>query len=324
MGADRRDVFAAEPDATKTGQAGGGKAAGDTAGPAPSKSVRDPERGNGRPRPVLRTTKSRDGTSIAFDQSGQGPALILVASALADRSGAARLAGLLAGHFTVINYDRRGRGASGDTLPYAVDREIEDIEALIDHAGGSAFLFGSSSGAVLAIEAAARLPAKVVKLAVYEPPFIVDDTRPPVPSDFLARVTDLVASGRRGDAVEYFMTEGVRVPAESVASMRNLPMWAGLEKLAHTLPYDAAIMRDTQAGRPLPARRWVSATPRALVIDGGRSDAFLRNAAQAIAGVLPRAQRRTLPGQDHGVVARAPGTLAPVLMEFYLEKNDAR
>src|SRR5438067_1305726 len=186
---------------------------------------------------------SKDGTTIAFDQLGEGPAAILVSPALGDRSGNGPLAALLAPHFTVFNYDRRGRGDSGDTQPYAVEREIEDIEALIKEAGGSAFAYGWSSGAALALEAAVRGLA-ITKLALFEPPFIVDDSRPPLPQDYVTRLTELVSAGRRGDAVEFFMTAGVGIPAEFVAQMRNDPMWPAMEALAHTLPYDGAIMGD--------------------------------------------------------------------------------
>ena len=266
---------------------------------------------------TVRKVLSKDGTAIAFDQSGKGPVLVLVASALASRSAAAKLAALLATNFTVINYDRRGRGESGDTPPYAVEREVEDIEALINEAGGSAFLFGSSSGAVLALEAASRLPGKVKKLAVYEPPFVVDGSRPRVPADFAKQVTELASSGRRGDAVEYFMTKGVGVPPDFVAQMRKMPMWADLEKLAHTIGYDARVMGDTQAGKPLPAGRWKSATSLTLVMEGGDTEPWLHTAAGALANILPNAQRLTLKGQNHGVVSMAPEALAPVLVEFF-------
>src|SRR5207244_862270 len=145
--------------------------------------------------------------AIAFDRSGEGPTLILVTGAIAARSDAATLAARLARHFTVFAYDRRGRGESGDTAPYAVEREVEDLDALITEAGGSAFVFGHSSGAVLALEATRRLATRITKLAVYEPPFIIDDSRPPAPQDYSKRLTELVSSGRRGEAVEYFMTE---------------------------------------------------------------------------------------------------------------------
>lgn len=177
---------------------------------------------------------SKDGTNIAFERLGEGVPVILVAAALSDRSGTAQLAALLAEDFTVLNYDRRGRGGSGNTPPYAVEREVEDIEALIDEAGGKAALFGSSSGAVLALEAANRLPTKVTKVVLYEPPFVIDNSRPRVPENYVEHVTEMVASDRRGGAVEYFMTEAIGVPAEFVAQMKAAPMWADMEALAHT------------------------------------------------------------------------------------------
>lgn len=261
----------------------------------------------------MKKVYSKDGTPIAFDRSGEGRPVILVSPALGDREGTAPLAALLAPHFTVFNYDRRGRGDSGNTAPYAVEREIEDIQALVTEAGGPAFVYGWSSGAVLAIEAAASGLA-IAKLALYEPPFIVDDSRAPVPEDYVARITRLVAAGRRGDAVEFFMTKAVEVPAEFVAQMRNSPIWSAMEDLAHTLPYDGAIMGNNMVGKPLRAKHWASVTAPALVMDGGKSPAWMHNAAQAVADALPNAQRRTLEGQDHGA---DPAVLAPVLVEFY-------
>jgi pimeloyl-ACP methyl ester carboxylesterase len=261
---------------------------------------------------------SRDGTRIAFDRAGEGPAVILVAGALGDRSHPmfAHLAALLAPRFTVFNYNRRGRGESGDTPPYAVEREVEDIAALIAEAGGSASLYGISSGAVLALEAASALPAKVTKLALYEPPFILDDSRAPMPADYVAQINEFVATGRRGDAVALFMTH-VGVPAEMLEQMRTAPMWAGMERVAHTLAYDGIIMGDTQSGKPLRAEvvaRWAAATMPTLVVAGGESEAFFHDAARALVDILPHATYRALAGQDHAVAADA---LAPVLIEFF-------
>jgi pimeloyl-ACP methyl ester carboxylesterase len=269
---------------------------------------------------IMRKVISKDGTPIAFDQSGQGPAIILVAGATATRLAEASLAAALAPHFTVFAYDRRGRGDSGDTAPYAVEREIEDIEALITEAGGSAFVFGHSSGAVLALEAARLLPAKITKLALYEPPFIIDDSRPPAPRDYASHLNELVSSGRRGDAVAYFMTE-VGTPAEMVAQMQQSPMWPALEAVAPTLVYDVTIMEDTERGDPLPLRKWAAVTVPTLVMDGtvflgrGESHVFLRHGADELANILLDAQRRTLEGQDHGP---ADDVLAPALKEFFL------
>jgi pimeloyl-ACP methyl ester carboxylesterase len=263
----------------------------------------------------MNTVTSKDGTTIAFDRSGAGPAIILVGGALQHRAidpSTARLAELLAPNFTVYHYDRRGRGDSGDTAPYAVEREIEDIDALIQEAGGSAFVFGMSSGAVLALHAVAAGLA-ITMLALYEPPFMVDDSRSRLPVDYRERLTELLAAGRRGDAVEFFMTEAVGVSGETVASMRGAPFWSAFEAVAHTLPYDDAIMGDTTSGEPLPAKWWAAVTIPTLVVDGGASPAWARNAVTALVDALPNAQRRTLEGQTHQV---DPEVLAPGLVEF--------
>jgi pimeloyl-ACP methyl ester carboxylesterase len=262
---------------------------------------------------------SKDGTPIAFDQLGTGPALILVGGALSVRSHPVviQLAERLAADFSVFNYDRRGRGDSGDTPPYAVKREVEDIEALIDEAGGSAFIYGHSSGAVLALEAASRLPARVKKLALYEPPFILNDSRPPAPADYVAQINQAIAAGRRAEAVTIFMTKVVGIPEEYVAPMREDPSWAGMEAVAHTIAYDGTIMDGIMSGKPLPnekKQQWASATMPTLVMAGGNSEAFFHDGAQTLVDILPRAQYRVLEGQDHAV---SPEIFAPVLVEFF-------
>ncbi|GII94993.1 alpha/beta fold hydrolase [Sinosporangium siamense] len=268
---------------------------------------------------------SRDGTEIAFEQAGSGPALILVSSALADRSDARKLAALLSEHFTVINYDRRGRGASGNTKPYAVEREIEDIAALIDHAGGSASVFGSSSGAVLSLRATAAGLA-VRKLAVYEPPFAVEGHGPREtggdgfgpPAGFGERIATLLAQGRRGDAVASFMSDTQGMPKFMIAMMRLMPgVWSKLKKLAESLPHDIAVMGDTQQGRPLAADPWTSVAAPALVLTGGKSPAGFHDAAHAIAELMPETDHRVLDGLNHGAVMMAPKKLAPALIEFF-------
>jgi len=278
----------------------------------------------------MKRVTSKDGTTIAYDQLGKGPVVILVNGALGTRSHATpdSMAGILSKQFTVIDYDRRGRGDSNDTPPYAVQREIEDIDALIDSAGGSAFLFGNSSGAVLALEAVRVLHNRVKKLAMYEPPFIIDDSRPPLPEDYVEQLNAAIAVGRPGDAVEIFMTKALLIPPEFVSMMRNAPMdqtfgdsagakppeWADMEKVAHTLAYDGIIVQDYLAGKPLPPKRWASFTAPTLVIVGGNSGPFFHDGAQALVAAMPNAQRRILESQDHAV---SPAAFAPVLIEFF-------
>jgi pimeloyl-ACP methyl ester carboxylesterase len=262
----------------------------------------------------MKKVRSQDGTSIAFDRSGDGPPVILVDGALCYRASGPMgpLAALLAPHFTVFTYDRRGRGDSSDTAPYTPEREMEDIDALIKEAGGSAFVYGISSGAALALEAANHGLA-ITKLALYEAPFMVDASRPPVPDDVVERFNELIASDRRGDAVRMFM-KLVGVPTVFVALMRIMPAWSKLTAVAHTLPYDMTIMKNYQRGKPLPAGRWASVKAPTLVMDGGKSPAWMRNGMRALGDVLPNAQRRTLEGQTHMIKAEP---LAPVLTEFF-------
>jgi pimeloyl-ACP methyl ester carboxylesterase len=255
------------------------------------------------------TVISRDGTKLAVDIAGSGPAIVLVSGGSVDRGSNAGLADALKSEFTTWNYDRRGRGDSGDTLPYAVEREIEDIEAVVAAAGGSAYLYGSSSGAVLALFAAQQLPGKITKLALWEPPFILDPSARP-PADQVEQYNTMLAEGRRGDAAQYFMEKVVRMPAEFVAGARTQPWWAATEALAHTLPYDATIMGDYS----LPADRAAAVTIPTLVLDGGASFGFMGPTADALAKVLPHGQRRTLDGQEHNI---DPSVLTPALKEFF-------
>ena len=170
----------------------------------------------------MQQVKSVDGTPLAYDRSGDGPPVILVGAAFNDRTGTAPLAAALAQQLTVVNYDRRGRGDSGDTAPYAVEREIEDIDTLIAETGGSAAVFGYSSGAILALHAAAHELA-ITKLALYEPPFLVDESRPHPPADLPTQLAAAISTDRRGDAVELYQTEYVGIPDEVVAQMRHAP-----------------------------------------------------------------------------------------------------
>jgi pimeloyl-ACP methyl ester carboxylesterase len=259
---------------------------------------------------------SKDGTSIAYDRQGSGPAVVLVGGGFVDRSENAPLAAELAGRFTVLNYDRRGRGDSDDTLPYAVDREIEDLQAMIAEAGGSAHLYGASSGGALALEAAAAgLP--VDKVAVYEVPYSMGDDAARQWREYVQELTALLADGRRGDAAALFMRVA-GATEEMIAGARSSPVWPGLEAIAHTLAYDAACMGD---GRP-PTDRLATITRPTLVATGGASpDSFVGGggdffdkAADAIAASVPRAERRVIAGQTHMV---DPKALAPVLERFF-------
>jgi pimeloyl-ACP methyl ester carboxylesterase len=256
----------------------------------------------------MRTAVSADGTAIAFDRLGEGPPLIMVTGAFNTRTTTAPLSAAVQDQFTVLNYDRRGRGDSGDTLPYAVEREIEDLDALIAEAGGGAAVFGYSSGATLALKAAAH-GSQITRLALYEPPFLVDDSRPPLPADLPAQLDELVSSGRRGAAVELYQTQAIGLPEEMVIQMRQAPFRPALEAIAHTLVYEAMIVGDLT----LPTELIASIETPTLVIDGEQSPPLLRNAARAVAEALPNGRRHTLPGQTHDI---SPEATAPVLTEF--------
>jgi pimeloyl-ACP methyl ester carboxylesterase len=263
---------------------------------------------------VVDHVTSRDGTSIAFEQDGEGPPLILVDAATGFRGFGpmGELARLLAPDFRVITYDRRGRGESTDIEPYAVDREVEDIEALIDAAGaGEVFAHGFSSGAVLAMFAAARgLP--ISRLTALEPPLELDrDAMQPDPLEL--EIADLVAAGRGGDAVEHF-NRSIGVPEEYLVGMRDAPFWPALEALAHTLVYDATITRSM-------SRAILATIPTpTLVINSAATDDRLRGWARDAAATMPNASHRELPGEWHGV---ANDVLAPALKEFFLGRSSA-
>ncbi len=259
----------------------------------------------------MQTVTSKDGTQIAYDKHGSGPALILVDGALCYRSFGpmSHLAELLASHFTVYNYDRRGRGESGDTKPYSLAREIEDIEALIDKAGGSAFLFGTSSGGALALEAALQLGAKAKKLAMYEPPYNSDPAARQAWKEYRKQLSEYLAADQRGDAAALFM-KLVDTPADQVEGMRHAPVWPMFEAVAPTLAYDAAALGDD---RSVPVQKAVKVSTPALVMNGTALP-FMRDTAMALAKAIPHAQQRTLEGQTHDVNL---DVLAPVLVDFY-------
>jgi pimeloyl-ACP methyl ester carboxylesterase len=242
---------------------------------------------------------AKDGTVLAVDRTGTGPAVVCVGGALNDRHSTGWVAARLTG-FTAYSYDRRGRGDSGDTPPYAVDREIEDLAAVIEDAGGSAMVYGMSSGAVLALRAAAA-GVPITRLALYEPP-LKGAVAPPAPPDYTARLAAAIDGGRPGDALELFMTGLVGIPPEAVAGIRQSPMWPAMEALAPSLRYDDAVMSE------IPPVSNVTIPVTVLV--GGASPAWLREAGRALAAVLPNGEVRELPNQTHDV---DPAALATVL-----------
>jgi pimeloyl-ACP methyl ester carboxylesterase len=258
----------------------------------------------------MSTLTSSDGTSIAYEWAGTGPAVILVDAASCFRGFGPMgpLAEALGSRFTVFRYDRRGRGESTDTPPYAVEREIEDLKAVIEAAGGSAFVYGFSSGAVLALHAAAYGLA-IGKLALLEPPLELE--KPPAEPDLGAEVAELVAAGRRGEAVEHF-NNSIGVPAEMVAELRQSPAWPALEALAHTLVYDTVITST------FPAERLTAIEVPTLVIDSEGSDDRLHKWARGVADALPDGTHRSLKGEWHGVLAE---DLAAVLADFFLGRR---
>lgn len=263
----------------------------------------------------MKTVTSKDGTSIAFDKTGQGPALVLVGGAFEQRameSETAKLFALplMAQHFTMYHYDRRGRGDSTDTQPYAVEREIEDVEAIINEAGGSAFLVGISSGAALAMQAAAALGTKVKKLAMYEPPYNDDADARQAWKEFRKQVGVALAEGRNADAVGLFMML-VGVPAEALPEMQQYPMWPQLESVAPTLAYEGAVLGEDAS---IPTALASRLTIPTLVMNGGQTYPFMVTTAAALSQIIPNAQHRVLEDQPHEV---APEALAPLLIEFF-------
>ncbi|HEY0602251.1 MAG TPA: alpha/beta hydrolase [Herpetosiphonaceae bacterium] len=259
------------------------------------------------------TVRSKDGTSIAFDRLGQGPILIMVGGALQHRAldrVIGQRAEALAQHFTVIQYDRRGRGDSGDTQPYEVAREIEDLEAVIDAVGGEAFVLGMSSGGALALEAAPRLSAKIKKLALYEVPYNDDPAARASWQRFAVEQRSLLAADRREDALVRFMRQ-LDTDPEQIEATRRSPVWPMLAAVAPTLAYDLAVLGPDNS---IPAERIAAVAVPTLVLDGGASFAFIHATSNTLASLLPNAEQRTLAGETHAVSAEV---LAAALVEFF-------
>jgi hypothetical protein len=254
------------------------------------------------------TFESSDGTVIAYERSGAGPALVLVGGALGDHTAARDLARLLAPTFTVFNYDRRGRASSGDTPPYSIELEIEDLEELIRYAGGSASVFGRGTGAALALRAAAD-GVDMTALVAYEPPYIVGESRARPPADLSARVRGMVANARPGDAVERYLVEAAAISPFAVTQLRSNPGWGAMEAVAATITHDLAIMGDCE----IPTDRFGRIKVPVAIQDGAASPSWLRQAARAVAAAIPEAQYMTLNAPSPGFDA---ATTAPVLIEL--------
>ena len=253
---------------------------------------------------------SRDGTSIAYTREGSGPPVVLVDGALCYRSHGPMpaLARVLASDMTVYSYDRRGRGESGDTPPYAVDREIEDVAAIVERAGAPVVLYGFSSGAILTLLAAARLSGNIERLVVHEPPFNAGDADAVhAMRKFADETARLLRDGRPADAVAFFLKD--MVPSGALAHMKQTPAWGLMVAVAHTLAYDNAVLGDGSVPRKVAA----SVTARTLALVGSDSGNFKHAAVNALVRAIPDAGTQTIPGHQTLV---PPEVLAPVVVEF--------
>jgi pimeloyl-ACP methyl ester carboxylesterase len=264
---------------------------------------------------MTQLTTSEDGTKIAFSKTGKGKPLILVDGAFCHRKFGAneKLPQYLSKHFTIYSYDRRGRSESGNTLPYSPHKEYEDLQAVINEAGGNAYVYGISSGAALALEAA-NAGVKIEKLALYEVPYITDNSRKPLPENYLKTLTEYAEQGENGKAVKYFMRRGIGLPGFVVLMMQLMPAWKQMEQLAGTLPYDTEILGDTGLGKPFSKNKWGNVNIPTLVLSGSKSAKWSQNSMQHLATVLPNAKHHTLKGQTHIV---NPQVLAQKLIEFF-------
>jgi pimeloyl-ACP methyl ester carboxylesterase len=266
---------------------------------------------------LQKAVSSKDGTVIAYEQTGAGPVIILVSAALVDRDGARLLAKELASSFTVVNYDRRGRGKSTNTDPYAPEREIEDLEALVRSVNQPVFLFGSSSGSVLALDAASRFGSSVVKTFLYEPPFLTDSSHPPIPDTLAREIAGSVAANQRDEAARLFFEKAMGIPPVGVTFMRLLmPAWKDMTAIVHTAHYDLMILAGTQTGGPLPANRWSQSISPVLIAVGAKSEPFFHEGAKALQLLLPATQYLSVPGLDHGAVLMAPKELASAIKNY--------
>lgn len=262
----------------------------------------------------MRSVTSKDGTKIGYSLVGSGPAIVLVDGAMCWREmgPSTPLAEELKDTFTVYTYDRRGRGESGDTKPYSTQREVEDLEAVIEATGGSAAIYAISSGVALALEAANTIKG-ITGMVLYEAPIFTDTTRKPVPADYVQRMDQFVADGDGAGAVKHFMQNGIAVPWYVLLMMQFFGMFKKMAVVGPTLPYDTAFVAPLWTYRPIPANRWPNVTIPVLTIGGSKSDTWMQNAQKAIAANLPNARHKTLEGQNHMVV---PTAIGPMIKEF--------
>ena len=257
------------------------------------------------------TILSKDGTTIAYDTVGKGPVVIQVLGALNSRKTGAKLAKVLAPHFTVISYDRRGRGDSTDTPPYAPEREVEDLAAIIEAVGESVYLYGHSSGAAIVLDAAMKLPKQIKKIAIYEVPYALGSDEQKAAKEYNRQLKKLLAAENNGDAVALFLGY-IGVSEKQIGALKHLPMWKGLVAMAPTLAYDSDVLGE---GHALPSTaRLAGIRMPAIVMAGGASPAFMRDVAESLSKAIPHARYLTLEGQIHGV---KPTILTPALVEFF-------
>ncbi len=253
---------------------------------------------------------SKDGTKITYDIWGKGPVLILVLGALNTRKTGAKLAKILSSHFTVISYDRRGRGDSTDVQPYSPNREVEDLEAVINEIGEPVYLYGHSSGAAIVFEAAITLNNQIKKIAIYEAPYTVDDTATKAAKEYNKKLKSILSKGHKNDAIALFM-QYIGVSEKQTQAMKHLPMWKGLVAMAPTLAYDSDILG---VGHSLPSSHVKNISSPALLMNGSSSPEFMKIVAEKLSRTIPKAQYRSLDGQNHGV---KPEIIAPILIEFF-------
>ncbi len=253
---------------------------------------------------------SKDGTKITYDMWGHGPVVILVLGALNTRKSGVKLAKLLASHFTVITYDRRGRGESTDVQPYSPKREFEDLAALINEVKEPVYLYGHSSGAALVLETAITSGKQVSKISIYEAPYAVDTTASNAAKEYNKKLKELLLAGHKDDAVVLFM-QYIGVSDKQTQAMKRLPMWKGLVAMAPTLAYDSDVLGE---GHSLPTTRVADISLPALVMSGDASPEFMKSVAESLSKAMPKAQYRNLDGQNHGV---KPEVMAPILIEFF-------